>query len=108
MSNEEYQILKIVHTLDEVNQIVKEHDVSKYRTSNLKNVTKYSHRCSHYRKYSLCRYEIQAYILDDNSHIKYCTIERKIQVQLLSTQLQQEEIQFNKTKKFSCQRRHDH
>jgi len=70
MSNEEYQLLKIVHTLDEINQIVKEHGVSKYRTSNLKNVTKYSYRCSHYRKYQLCRYEIQAYILDDSSDIK--------------------------------------
>ena len=59
MSNEEYEFIKFVNTFDVVDTIVKEHQVSKYRTSNLINQTKYSYRCSHYRKYSLCRYEIQ-------------------------------------------------
>jgi hypothetical protein len=66
MSNEEYQVLKFVNTLDDVNTIVQQHQVSKYRTSNLSNQTKYSYRCSHYRKYPLCRYEIQVYVPDDN------------------------------------------
>jgi hypothetical protein len=59
MLHEDYQLLKFVNTLDEVNTIIKEHQVSKYRTSALNNQTKYSYRCSHYRKYLLCRYEIQ-------------------------------------------------
>ena len=66
MLHEDYQLLKFVNTLDEVNTIIKEHQVSKYRTSALNNQTKYSYRCTHYRKYSLCRYEIQAYVPDDN------------------------------------------
>ena len=66
MSNEEYELLKFVNTFDEVDTIVKEHQVSKYRTSNLINQTKYSYRCSHYRKYPLCRYEIQVYVPDYN------------------------------------------
>ena len=67
MSNGKYQLLNVVKTLDEVNAIVQQHQVSKYRTSNLSNSTKYSYRCSQYRKYPLCRYEIQVYITDDNS-----------------------------------------
>ena len=41
MLNEEYELLKFVNTFDEVDTIVKEHQVSKYRTSNLINQTKY-------------------------------------------------------------------
>jgi hypothetical protein len=69
MSNEDYQLLKIVETLDEANTIVKQHQMSKYRRSNLSKSTKYSYRCSHYWKYPLCRYEIQVYVPDDNSRI---------------------------------------
>ncbi len=56
--NEDYQLLKIVDTLDEANTIVKQHQMSKYRTYNLSNLTNYWFRCSHCRKYPLCRYEI--------------------------------------------------
>jgi len=67
MSKDEYQLLSVVKTLDEANTIVQQHQMSKYRTSNLCDSTKYSYRCSQYRKYPLCRYEIQVYIPDNNS-----------------------------------------
>ncbi|CAF3037820.1 unnamed protein product [Rotaria socialis] len=67
MSSKEYQILKIVKTLDEADVILKEHNVSKYRTSDLSSSTKYSYRCSNYRKYPLFKIEIQVYV--DNNHL---------------------------------------
>ena len=66
MSSNQYQILNIVKTLDECNNFVKQRNVSKHRTSNLPNVTKYSHRCSNYGKYSLRKLEIQVYIKDNH------------------------------------------
>ena len=66
MSKEEYQLLNVVETFDEANRILQQHEVSKYRTSNLSNCTKYSYRCKQYRKYPFCRYEIQAFIPDNN------------------------------------------
>ncbi|CAF3475343.1 unnamed protein product, partial [Rotaria sp. Silwood2] len=67
MSSKEYQILKIVKTLDEADVILKEHNVSKYRMSDLSSSTKYSYLCSNYRKYPLCKTEIQVYV--DNNHL---------------------------------------
>ena len=66
MLNAEYQFLNTVKTLDEANEILQQHHVSKYRTSNSSNFTKYSYRCSQYRKHPLCRYEIQVYVPDDD------------------------------------------
>ena len=66
MPKEEYQLLNVVKTLDEANTILQQHGVSKYRTSNLSNCTKYLYRCKQYRKYPFCRYEIQAFIPDNN------------------------------------------
>ncbi|CAF1102071.1 unnamed protein product [Didymodactylos carnosus] len=66
MSNNEWQVLNVVKTLDEVTALVQQHQVSKFRTSNLKTSTKYSYRCSQYRKYPLCRYDIHVNILDNN------------------------------------------
>ncbi|CAF3567760.1 unnamed protein product [Rotaria socialis] len=67
MSNKEYQVLDIVNTLDKANAITKQHQVSKYRTYNLSNSTTYYYRCSQYRKYPLCQYEIQICVPSTNS-----------------------------------------
>ncbi|CAF2642268.1 unnamed protein product [Rotaria sp. Silwood2] len=65
MSREEYKFLNIAKTLEEANALVQQLDVSKYRTSGLRDGTKYSYRCRFYRKYPLCRYEVQIYIPDN-------------------------------------------
>ena len=67
IQNDQYQILNIVKTLNEAKIILKEHNVSKYRTSNLSNSTKFSYRCRNYRKYLLCKFEIQVIIEDTPS-----------------------------------------
>ena len=70
MSKEEYQLLNIVASLDEAEIVVQAYQMSKYRTSNLSDCTKYSYRCKQYRKYSMCRYEIHAYVLDCSPNTK--------------------------------------
>ncbi|CAF1398921.1 unnamed protein product [Rotaria magnacalcarata] len=67
MSNKEYQVVDIVNTLNKANAIIKQHQVSKYRTCNLSNSTTYYYRCSQYRKYPLCQYEIQISVPSTNS-----------------------------------------
>ena len=67
MQNDQYQILNIVKTLNEAKIILEEHNVSKYQTSNLSNSTKLSYRCRNYRKYPLCKFEIQVIIEDTPS-----------------------------------------
>ena len=42
MLSDEYQLLKFVNNLDEASATAQQHQVSKYRTSNLRNQTKYS------------------------------------------------------------------
>ncbi|CAF2032534.1 unnamed protein product [Rotaria magnacalcarata] len=44
---------------------VQQLDVSNYRTSDLRDGTKYSYRCRYYREYPLCRYEVQIYVPDN-------------------------------------------
>ena len=67
MQNDQYQILNIVKTLNEAKIILEEHNVSKHRTSNLSNSTKFSNRCGNSRKYPLCKFEIQVVIEDTPS-----------------------------------------
>jgi len=66
MSKEEYHLLNIVSSLGEAEALLKSNGVSKYRTSNLSDCVKYSYRCSQYRKYPTCRYEIQVYVHENN------------------------------------------
>ncbi|CAF4878583.1 unnamed protein product [Rotaria socialis] len=65
VSREEYKVLNTAKTLDEANALVQQLDVSKYRTSDLRDGTKYSYRCRYYRKYTLRRYEVQIYVPDN-------------------------------------------
>ena len=81
MSKEEYQLLNIVSSLDETENVIKAHEVSKYRISDLSACTKHSYRCKQYRNYSMYRCEIQVYVVDrspntiqitfKNSHHQY-------------------------------------
>ena len=59
MSSLNWSLLSIAHSLDEVNVVAKSNDVCQYRMNNFKNSTKYSLKCYHYRKYSLCNYELK-------------------------------------------------
>ena len=84
MSREEYKFLNAAKTLDEANALVQQLNISKYRTSDLRDGTKYSYRCRFYRKYPLCRYEIQIYVPDNEFVIiklmyKKCTLPRTTQ-----------------------------
>ncbi len=66
MSATDWSTLDIVNSLDDVKALARLHSVCQYRVTNLKNSTKYSFRCSGYRKFSLCRYELKAIVTDDN------------------------------------------
>jgi len=67
MLREEHHLLNTSTSIDDANSIVHQLGLSKYCTSNLRNGTKYSYRCSQYRKYPSCRYEVQAYVPDNSS-----------------------------------------
>jgi len=60
MSQSDWKLLVVVHSLDEVKTIAKSNGVCQYRTHNLANSTKYSFKCSQYRKYPICIYELKA------------------------------------------------
>ena len=66
MSTLNWSELAVVHSLDEVRILSKSNGVCQYRTTNLKNSTKYSFKCSEYRKYPLCNYEVKATVPDDD------------------------------------------
>ncbi|CAF3376223.1 unnamed protein product, partial [Rotaria sp. Silwood2] len=58
----------VVNSLDDVKAIAKSKEVCQHRTSNLKDQTKYSFKCSHYRKYPLCRYELKSTVPDADAN----------------------------------------
>ena len=66
MRNRQYEISNIVKMLDEDNIILKRSNVSKYETLYLSNSTEYSYRCKNYRKYPLCKFQMQITIEDIN------------------------------------------
>ncbi len=68
MSASNWVLLDTVSSLDEVKGLAGLHGVCQCRISNLKNSTKYSFKCSEYRKYPLCSYEIKAVVGDGNQH----------------------------------------
>jgi len=54
MSNNEWKLLHIAKSYEEAKEFVTEkYNVCQYRRSDLKNETKYSFKCSKYRKYPL-------------------------------------------------------
>lgn len=48
MSELNWSVLGMVHSLDEVKVLTKSKGVLQYRINNLKNLTKYSFKCSEY------------------------------------------------------------
>jgi hypothetical protein len=66
MSTLNWNLLTIVHSLDDVKPVAKANGVCQCRMSNLRNSTKYSFKGSQYRKYSLCNYELKATVPDDD------------------------------------------
>ena len=60
MSALNWCLLSIVRSLDEVRVVAESNGICQYRINNLKNATKYSFKCSQYRKYPLCIYELTA------------------------------------------------
>jgi len=66
MSESDWKLLVVVHSLDEVETIAKSNGVCQYRTHNLANSTKYSFKCSQYRKYPIFIYELKATVPDDD------------------------------------------
>ncbi len=55
-------LLSIVHSLGEVTAVAKTQGVCRNPINNLKNSTKYSFKCSQYRKYPICNYELNAIV----------------------------------------------
>lgn len=69
MTEQEWQYLSTAKSYEEAAALVKsQFDVCQYRRSDLKNRTKYSFKCSQYRKYPLCSYEIQIIVPDCNQN----------------------------------------
>ncbi|CAF0834911.1 unnamed protein product [Didymodactylos carnosus] len=66
MSASNWILLSIVNLLDDVKAVAKSHGICQCRTNNLKDHTKYSFKCSQYRKYPLCGYELKATVPDDD------------------------------------------
>ena len=66
MSTLDWSPLSIVHAFDEVRVLTKSSGVCQNLISKLKSSTKYSFKCSKYRKYPLCNYEIRATVPDDD------------------------------------------
>jgi hypothetical protein len=59
----------LVHSLDEVKTVAKSNGVCQCRINNLANSTKYSFKCSQYRKYALCNYELKATVPDNDPNL---------------------------------------
>jgi len=68
MSASKWVSLDTANSLDEVRGLAALHGVCQCRITNLKNSTKYSFKCSEYRKYSLCSYKIESVIPGENQH----------------------------------------
>jgi hypothetical protein len=68
MSKSNWILLCVVNSLDDIKAVAKSHNVCQYRTNNLKDHKKYSFKCSQYRKYSSCNYELKAVVPDDDSN----------------------------------------
>ena len=68
MSTANWTSLDIVNSLDDVKALARLHGVCQYRITNNKNSTKYSFKCSEYRIYSSCCYELKAIVADDNQN----------------------------------------
>jgi hypothetical protein len=69
MSTSGWNLLCVVHSLDEVKTVAKSNGVCQCRINNLVNSTKYSFKCSQYRKYALCNYELKATVPDDDPNL---------------------------------------
>ena len=68
MSTLNWPLLSTVHSFDEVKVLTKSNGAYRYRIGSLKSSTKYSFKCSEYRKYPLYNYEIKATVPDDDSN----------------------------------------
>jgi hypothetical protein len=68
MSKASWTSIDVVGSFDDVKALAGLHGVCQYRTTNLKSSTKYSFKCSEYRKYSSCTYELKAIVPDDNQN----------------------------------------
>ncbi len=66
MSTLNWNLLSVIHSLDEVKVVAKSNGLCQCRINNLKNSTKYSFKCCQYRKYLLCNYELKATVPDDD------------------------------------------
>ena len=69
MSNKEWTLIHTAQSYDEAKDFAKSRfNVCQYRRSDLKSQTKYSFKCSEYRKYPLCSFEIKIIVPDNNMH----------------------------------------
>jgi hypothetical protein len=67
MSTKEWTLFHTAQSYDEAKDFVKSHfNVCQYRRSNLNNHIKYSFKCSEYRKYPLCLFEIKITVPNNN------------------------------------------
>ena len=66
MSTSDWILLDKVRSLNDVKDLAKLEGLCQCRITNLKNSTKYSFKCSEYRKYPLCSYELKAVVNDDD------------------------------------------
>jgi hypothetical protein len=67
MSDNEWTLLHIAKSYEEAKKFAtSKYNVCLYRRSDLKNETKYSFKCSQYRKYSLCTFQIKIIVTDNN------------------------------------------
>jgi hypothetical protein len=68
MSTSNWNLLSIVHSLDDIKAVAKSNSMCQYRINNLKNSTKYSFKCGQYRKYPLWDFELKTIVPDDDSN----------------------------------------
>ena len=67
MFNNDWKLLHVAKSYNEAKKFATEkHNVCQYRRSDLKNETKYSFKCSNYRKYPLCSLEIKITVTDND------------------------------------------
>ena len=67
MEDKQWQLISTMPSFDKAKEMVKtQFNVCQYRRSDLNHRTKYSFKCSEYRKYPLCSYEIKITVPDDN------------------------------------------
>ena len=70
MSTEQWKTLSSTNSYEEAASIARsQYNVCQYRRSDLKDKTKYSFKCSNYRKYPLCPFEMQIAVPDNNSRV---------------------------------------